>query len=146
MAAASPSKPPPKPKAQKPGLCALCQGPFRTPVIFRGQKLCRFCFSRLKNKALASQPSVKDDKQGKRTDKKEDSMPEEEEEGQGLCGVHREELTWFCLKEKNPISEVCKGSEIHASHSMVPIEDAAQEYKVRNVPCLLYYVFVLDMF
>ncbi|KAJ6668131.1 hypothetical protein lerEdw1_015508, partial [Lerista edwardsae] len=139
MAAAAPSMPAPQPKARKPGLCALCQGPFRTPVILKGQKFCSFCFNRLKKEALASRPPPKDGKKGK-TDRREESPPAEEEGGQGLCGEHGEELTWFCPVEKVPICEVCKASTIHGSHAAVPVEDAAQEYKAK----LQHVVYLLE--
>ncbi|XP_060094770.1 E3 ubiquitin-protein ligase TRIM68-like [Heteronotia binoei] len=96
--ASAPSKPAPKTKAWKSGVCVLCQGPFKNPVIFDGLKFCRFCFANEKKK-------------------------------KGLCEEHGEQLTWFCTQEKVPICEACRSSEDHASHTVIPAEDAAQEYK-----------------
>ncbi|XP_061469421.1 E3 ubiquitin-protein ligase TRIM39-like [Rhineura floridana] len=124
------SKPASKPKPRRPAVCIICQGPFKTPVIIDGYKLCRFCFSNIKKEAIANGPSPKDDRKAKReADRKGAKGARKKEEEERLCEEHKEELTWFCRKEAALICEVCKASNIHASHLVVPIEDAAQEYK-----------------
>nr|XP_028575824.1 E3 ubiquitin-protein ligase TRIM58-like [Podarcis muralis] len=131
MADAPASKPAFKPKPRRP-VCALCQGPYKTAVVVAGQKLCRFCFSRMKREAAASGPSPKDgeEKGGDGEEKGEQERGTgEEEECQSLCEEHQEDLTWFCTKDKALLCESCKASEVHVSHSMVPVEDAAQEYQ-----------------
>ncbi|XP_032997336.1 E3 ubiquitin-protein ligase TRIM58-like [Lacerta agilis] len=125
MADAPASKPAFKPKPRRP-VCALCQGPYRTAVAVAGQKLCRFCFSRMKREAAASGPSPKADGEEKG---EQERGTGEEEEFQSLCEEHQEDLTWFCTKDKALLCETCKASEVHASHSVVPVEDAAQEYQ-----------------
>ncbi|XP_060127218.1 E3 ubiquitin-protein ligase TRIM58-like isoform X2 [Zootoca vivipara] len=127
MADAPASKPAFKPKPRRP-VCALCQGPYKTAVVVAGQKLCRFCFSRVKREAAASGTSPKDDREEK-GEQEQERGTEEEGEFQSLCEEHREDLTWFCTKEKALLCETCKASEAHASHSVVPVEDAAQEYQ-----------------
>ncbi|XP_048346551.1 E3 ubiquitin-protein ligase TRIM39-like [Sphaerodactylus townsendi] len=125
--ASAPSKPVPKTKSRKPQVCVLCQGPFKNPVIFDGLKFCRFCFSSLKREALANPSSSKEKNRATREAK---SKTEEGiEEKKGLCEEHGEPLTWFCTEERIPLCEICKASKDHASHSMVPAEDAALEYK-----------------
>ncbi|XP_054831327.1 E3 ubiquitin-protein ligase TRIM58-like [Eublepharis macularius] len=126
MASAS-SKPALKTKARKPPVCVLCKGPFKTPVIIDGLKFCRFCFSSLKKEALANPPSLKNKDKSKR--EAEGKREKEGEEKKGLCDEHGEPLTWFCTKERAPICEACRASKSHAAHSVVPAEDAAQEYK-----------------
>lgn len=137
MADAPASKPAFKPKPRRP-VCALCQGPYKTAVVVAGQKLCRFCFSRMKREAAASGPSPKDgeEKGGDGEEKGEQERGTGEEECQSLCEEHQEDLTWFCTKDKALLCESCKASEVHVSHSMVPVEDAAQEYQVGFPPFL----------
>ncbi|XP_065420664.1 zinc finger protein RFP-like [Chrysemys picta bellii] len=49
----------------------------------------------------------------------------------GVCGEHQENLKLFCEEDQTPICVVCDRSRAHRAHSVVPIEEAAQEYKKR---------------
>ncbi|XP_038227460.1 zinc finger protein RFP-like [Dermochelys coriacea] len=49
--------------------------------------------------------------------------------GDGVCGEHQEPLKLFCEEEKNPICVLCDRSQAHRAHTVVLIEEAAQEYK-----------------
>uniref|UniRef100_A0A8C3FN65 Zinc finger protein RFP n=1 Tax=Chrysemys picta bellii TaxID=8478 RepID=A0A8C3FN65_CHRPI len=51
--------------------------------------------------------------------------------GDGLCGEHQETLKLFCEEDQTPICVVCDRSRAHRTHTVVPIEEAAQEYKER---------------
>uniref|UniRef100_A0ABM5FHF1 RING-type E3 ubiquitin transferase n=1 Tax=Pogona vitticeps TaxID=103695 RepID=A0ABM5FHF1_9SAUR len=47
----------------------------------------------------------------------------------GACGKHRESLKLFCKDDEAPICMVCKWSKEHRDHQVVPLEEAAQDYK-----------------
>uniref|UniRef100_A0A4W5M374 Uncharacterized protein n=1 Tax=Hucho hucho TaxID=62062 RepID=A0A4W5M374_9TELE len=53
-----------------------------------------------------------------------------------LCSLHNENLKLFCLEDKQSICFVCQASKKHKSHDCVPIDEAAQDHKVRE-PVLL---------
>uniref|UniRef100_A0A452HVT4 Zinc finger protein RFP n=1 Tax=Gopherus agassizii TaxID=38772 RepID=A0A452HVT4_9SAUR len=52
--------------------------------------------------------------------------------GDGVCGEHQEALKLFCEEDQTPICVVCDRSRAHRAHTVVPIQEAAQEYKVGN--------------
>ncbi|XP_060094713.1 zinc finger protein RFP-like [Heteronotia binoei] len=47
----------------------------------------------------------------------------------GVCEKHQEPLKLFCNDDQAPICVVCDRSKEHKAHSVVPAEEAAQEYK-----------------
>ncbi|XP_039358168.1 zinc finger protein RFP-like [Mauremys reevesii] len=51
--------------------------------------------------------------------------------GDGVCERHQEALKLFCEEDQTPICVVCDRSRAHRAHTVVPIEEAAQEYKER---------------
>ncbi|XP_044838392.1 zinc finger protein RFP-like [Mauremys mutica] len=51
--------------------------------------------------------------------------------GDGVCGEHQEALKLFCEEDQTPICVVCDRSRAHRAHTVVPIQEAAQEYKER---------------
>ncbi|XP_034645229.1 zinc finger protein RFP-like [Trachemys scripta elegans] len=51
--------------------------------------------------------------------------------GDGVCGEHQEALKLFCEEDQTPICVVCDRSRAHRTHTVVPIQEAAQEYKER---------------
>ncbi|KAG6920966.1 tripartite motif containing 27 [Chelydra serpentina] len=52
--------------------------------------------------------------------------------GGGVCGEHLEALKLFCEEDQTPICVVCDRSRAHRAHTVVPIREAAQEYKGKN--------------
>uniref|UniRef100_A0A452HYL7 Tripartite motif containing 39 n=1 Tax=Gopherus agassizii TaxID=38772 RepID=A0A452HYL7_9SAUR len=56
-----------------------------------------------------------------------------EPEGERVCELHQEALKLFCGEDQTPICVVCDKSKAHRAHTVVPIEEAAQEYKVGNL-------------
>uniref|UniRef100_A0A674IMX6 Tripartite motif containing 10 n=1 Tax=Terrapene triunguis TaxID=2587831 RepID=A0A674IMX6_9SAUR len=46
------------------------------------------------------------------------------------CEKHQETLKLFCQEDQSPICVVCDRSKEHRAHTVVPAEEAAQEYKV----------------
>lgn len=51
-------------------------------------------------------------------------------EEDGFCEKHREALKLYCKDDQVTICVVCDRSREHRPHSVVPVEEAAQEYKV----------------
>ncbi|NWT40945.1 TRI39 ligase, partial [Chroicocephalus maculipennis] len=51
--------------------------------------------------------------------------------GTPLCAQHDERLKLFCEEEEEAICVVCRESLHHRSHTVYPIEEAAQVYKVK---------------
>ncbi|XP_053234920.1 E3 ubiquitin-protein ligase TRIM7-like isoform X1 [Podarcis raffonei] len=50
-------------------------------------------------------------------------------EEDGLCEKHKEALKLYCKDDQKTICVVCDRSRDHRPHTVVPIEEAAQEYK-----------------
>ncbi|XP_074927769.1 E3 ubiquitin-protein ligase TRIM17-like isoform X2 [Chelonoidis abingdonii] len=46
-----------------------------------------------------------------------------------VCGEHQETLKLFCEEDQTPICVICRESRAHRAHTVVPIREAAQEYK-----------------
>ncbi|XP_044839867.1 E3 ubiquitin-protein ligase TRIM39-like [Mauremys mutica] len=46
-----------------------------------------------------------------------------------VCGEHQETLKLFCEEDQTSVCVVCHLSRAHRAHTVVPIEEAAQEYK-----------------
>ncbi|NXV85818.1 TRI39 ligase, partial [Calonectris borealis] len=55
----------------------------------------------------------------------------EPEPGTPLCAQHDERLKLFCEEDEEAICVVCRESLQHRSHTVYPIEEAAQVYKVK---------------
>ncbi|XP_065271247.1 E3 ubiquitin-protein ligase TRIM39-like [Emys orbicularis] len=49
--------------------------------------------------------------------------------GDWVCGEHQEALKLFCEEDETPICVICRESRVHCAHTVVPIQEAAQEYK-----------------
>ncbi|XP_078501949.1 E3 ubiquitin-protein ligase TRIM39-like [Lissotriton helveticus] len=49
--------------------------------------------------------------------------------GENLCGEHEEKLKLFCEDDQETICVICRESRDHKAHSVLPMQEAAQEYK-----------------
>lgn len=49
-----------------------------------------------------------------------------------LCEKHQEPLKLFCEADEEPICVVCRESQSHKRHSVMPLEEVVQEYKVSH--------------
>ncbi|XP_053147581.1 E3 ubiquitin-protein ligase TRIM39-like [Hemicordylus capensis] len=138
MAALGPSE-----RFQEEATCSICLDFFTDPVMLDcGHNFCRGCISQywgplsavtvcpqcrervqanLKaNRQLASVIEVA----------KELSVQTKQEAGAGrVCERHQEPLKLFCQEDEAPICVVCNLSKEHRAHTVVPLEEAAQEYK-----------------
>lgn len=48
----------------------------------------------------------------------------------GLCGRHWEPLRLFCEEDQRPVCLVCRESQEHQAHTMAPIDEAFENYRV----------------
>uniref|UniRef100_A0A452IB91 RING-type E3 ubiquitin transferase n=1 Tax=Gopherus agassizii TaxID=38772 RepID=A0A452IB91_9SAUR len=62
--------------------------------------------------------------------------------GDGVCREHQETLKLFCEEDQSPICVICRESRAHRAHTVVPIQEAAQEYKVQSC-CPVLWVITL---
>ncbi|XP_006032374.1 zinc finger protein RFP-like isoform X2 [Alligator sinensis] len=125
--------------------CSVCLDFFRDPVMIVGcgHNFCRACITQCwerldrdvtcpecrqtfpqkslqPNRQLAS---VVDIARRLRVQKAEGAG------GQRVCGEHQEALKLFCQDDEIPICVVCDRSRAHRSHTVVPLEEATEEYK-----------------
>ncbi|KYO44499.1 hypothetical protein Y1Q_0023104 [Alligator mississippiensis] len=56
--------------------------------------------------------------------------------GQRVCERHQEALTLFCREDEAPMCAGCGESRAHAAHTVVPMEEAAQDYREKIQSCL----------
>ena len=49
----------------------------------------------------------------------------------GVCEKHREPLKLYCEEDQMPICVVCDRSREHRGHSVLPLEEAVEGFKVR---------------
>uniref|UniRef100_A0A8C3S384 Uncharacterized protein n=1 Tax=Chelydra serpentina TaxID=8475 RepID=A0A8C3S384_CHESE len=62
--------------------------------------------------------------------------PTKEPEVVTVCEKHKRALDVFCQEDQIPICMVCQLSRDHREHAVVPIEEAAEDYKDLLRPCL----------
>ncbi|XP_015678721.2 E3 ubiquitin-protein ligase TRIM39 [Protobothrops mucrosquamatus] len=58
------------------------------------------------------------------------------EDGGSFCPKHREPLKLFCKHDETLICVVCNLSKEHRDHSVIPAEEALQEYQINVGDCL----------
>ncbi|XP_034645643.1 zinc finger protein RFP-like [Trachemys scripta elegans] len=124
--------------------CPICLEYFKDPVIIEcGHNFCRACISQCwgetepnfscpQCRETAQQRNLRPNRQlGKVVElvKGLRLQAVTECDGQRVCERHQEALKLFCEEDQTPICVVCDKSKAHRSHKVVPIEEAAQEYK-----------------
>ncbi|XP_062454509.1 uncharacterized protein LOC134152835 [Rhea pennata] len=121
--------------------CSICLEVFQDPVsIHCGHSFCRVCITRCWEGLTANFSCP----QCRKTVPKKSLRPNRElasiievtkhlslqtVRGGNLCKKHQEVLKLFCEEEQMLICVVCDRSKVHRSHSVVPVDEAAQEYK-----------------
>uniref|UniRef100_A0A8C3JU79 Zinc finger protein RFP-like n=1 Tax=Calidris pygmaea TaxID=425635 RepID=A0A8C3JU79_9CHAR len=109
--------------------CSICLEIFQDPVsIHCGHSFCR---------EMGDQKSVRPNRELAKVSEAAKSLnlqrDREEEGGENLCEKHQEPLKLFCQDDKRLLCVVCDRSKVHRDHSVVPVDEAAQEYKVRGL-------------
>ncbi|XP_062978275.1 zinc finger protein RFP-like [Elgaria multicarinata webbii] len=129
---------------QKAAVCSICLEYFKDPVsIDCGHNFClgcitqccekfrsRFCCPHCRrrackrdfrpNRELASMVDIA---------KRLKLQAEKVAGGKGACGRHQEPLKLFCEDDQSLICVVCDRSKEHRAHTVLPIEEAALNYK-----------------
>ncbi|KAM9120243.1 zinc finger protein RFP-like isoform 2-T2 [Pangshura tecta] len=124
--------------------CHICLEYFREPVTLEcGDNFCRACiaqcwegsdtdFSCPQCRETVQQRNLRVNRQLANVVQivKELNLHKAKGAGEdGVCVEHQEPLKLFCEEDQTPICVVCDRSQAHRAHAVVPIEEAAQEYK-----------------
>ncbi|NXV21731.1 TRI39 ligase, partial [Cepphus grylle] len=127
--------------------CSICLGYFQDPVsIHCGHNFCRECITRCwegleahfscpQCRQMALQKSFRPSRELAKIAEIARQLSLGGGGGGGgrenVCRQHQEVLKLFCKDDQQPICVVCDRSQAHRSHAVVPVEEAAQEYKVK---------------
>nr|XP_048674456.1 E3 ubiquitin-protein ligase TRIM7-like isoform X5 [Caretta caretta] len=126
--------------------CPICLEYFQEPVsIHCGHNFCRDCISQCWGESepnfscpqcreTAQQRNFRPSRELARVIEIARGLSFQAAKGSGgeqVCERHQEALKLFCQEDETPICLVCDKSKAHRSHTGVPIEEAAQEYKER---------------
>uniref|UniRef100_A0A452HXU8 RING-type E3 ubiquitin transferase n=1 Tax=Gopherus agassizii TaxID=38772 RepID=A0A452HXU8_9SAUR len=129
---------------QEEATCPICLEYFKAPVILDcGHNFCRLCVTQCwqGSNANFSCPQCREILQHRnfRPNRQLANVVElakqlrlqvaKGAEGERVCETHGEALKLFCEEDQTPICLVCDRSKEHRAHAVVPIEEAAQEYK-----------------
>uniref|UniRef100_A0A452HY02 RING-type E3 ubiquitin transferase n=1 Tax=Gopherus agassizii TaxID=38772 RepID=A0A452HY02_9SAUR len=119
---------------QEEATCPICLEYFKAPVILDcGHNFCRLCVTQCwqGSNANFSCPQCREILQHRNfRPNRQLANVAKGAEGERVCETHGEALKLFCEEDQTPICLVCDRSKEHRAHAVVPIEEAAQEYKV----------------
>lgn len=128
--------------------CSICLDLFTVPVTLDcGHNFCQACITQCWGKGptdaaccpqCRARVQVKNLKPNRQlanfveiAQQMSDEEKKEAEEGQ-LCKLHQEPLKLFCKDDQGLACVVCNTAKEHRGHNIVPVEEAAQECKVRQ--------------
>uniref|UniRef100_A0A674K0U0 Tripartite motif containing 39 n=1 Tax=Terrapene triunguis TaxID=2587831 RepID=A0A674K0U0_9SAUR len=126
---------------QEEATCPVCLEYFTEPVTLEcGHNFCRVCISQCWEgfDSAASCPQCRETVQQRnlRPNRQLANVVEitkrlslQAARGDGVCGEHQEALKLFCEEDQTSICVICRESQAHRAHKIVPIQEAAQEYK-----------------
>ncbi|XP_032066241.1 E3 ubiquitin-protein ligase TRIM11-like [Thamnophis elegans] len=130
--------------------CSICLDFFQDPVLIPncGHNFCRDCLTRSwgASESEASCPqcrqtfalcSLLPNRQLARVaEEARRCGAHPDKEGGSFCPKHREPLKLFCKDHQTLICVVCDRSKEHKGHSVIPAEEAFQEYQMKVGNCL----------
>ncbi|XP_058027706.1 zinc finger protein RFP-like [Ahaetulla prasina] len=126
------------------GTCSICLEFFQDPVLMPecGHNFCRGCLTR----SWGTSESEASCPQCRQTFRLCNLLPNRQlarmvevarrcggpwgEEGGSFCPKHREPLKLFCRDHETLICVVCDRSKEHKGHSVIPLQEAFQEYQI----------------
>ncbi|XP_053147601.1 zinc finger protein RFP-like isoform X2 [Hemicordylus capensis] len=137
------ASPSPRKKLKDEATCPICMDFFATPVITPcGHNFCLACITKCWENSPRTAVCPQCRARIKRYFKPNKQLAnfveitrewkvQDEERGVWwrFCERHREPLKLICQADKVPICVVCVRSKEHQNHSVVPVEEAAQEYQ-----------------
>ncbi|XP_010177103.1 PREDICTED: E3 ubiquitin-protein ligase TRIM41-like, partial [Mesitornis unicolor] len=125
--------------------CPICSGFFQDPVsIHCGHNFCRGCITRRWEESAADFACPRcDEKAPERNLRPNRELAKIIDiakrlslraakiglEGEKLCQKHGEALKLFCEDDRDLICVVCREAQAHRAHAVVPVEEAAEEFK-----------------
>uniref|UniRef100_A0A8C3S1H9 Zinc finger protein RFP n=1 Tax=Chelydra serpentina TaxID=8475 RepID=A0A8C3S1H9_CHESE len=127
---------------QEEATCPVCLEYFTEPVSLEcGHNFCRACISQCwegsdtaascpQCRETVQQRNLRPNRQLANVVEIAKQMSLQAARGDGVCGEHQEVLKLFCEEDQTSICVVCDRSRAHRAHKVVPIQEAAQEYKV----------------
>ncbi|XP_030399663.1 E3 ubiquitin-protein ligase TRIM39-like [Gopherus evgoodei] len=121
--------------------CSICLEYFQDPVSIQcGHNFCRACITKCWEGSVRNFSCP----QCRKTARKRNFRPNRElasvieiakglslqaAKGLGRCEKHQEALKLFCEEDQTRICLVCRESQAHRAHTVVPIEEAGLDYK-----------------
>uniref|UniRef100_A0A8C4UZA6 Zinc finger protein RFP-like n=1 Tax=Falco tinnunculus TaxID=100819 RepID=A0A8C4UZA6_FALTI len=125
--------------------CSICLEYFRDPVsIHCGHNFCRACITRCWEWSTANfscpqchetapERNLRPSRELARVLEIAKRLSSQAARGETVevegCERHQEPLKVFCKDDEAFICVVCRESRLHRSHTMLPVQDAVQEYK-----------------
>ncbi|XP_078073397.1 zinc-binding protein A33-like isoform X2 [Mustelus asterias] len=119
--------------------CSVCHDLYKDPVLIDcDHSFCRSCITQYWEKAVtASCPICRKETSSRdlRPNRTLSNIVElfvKSDKGDKIqleCSRHQEKLKVFCKTDNQPICVVCQISKNHQNHEMLPVEEAAEEFK-----------------
>ncbi|XP_078497886.1 E3 ubiquitin-protein ligase TRIM39-like [Lissotriton helveticus] len=131
---------------QEEATCSICLEYFTDPVILIdcGHNFCRSCITQSwegrdgnfpcpQCREISSGKNLRPNRQlGNMVEMlKQLHLPPVRPPEENLCEKHDEKLRLFCAEDQRMICWVCRESKEHKTHSASPIEEAAEDHKVK---------------
>ncbi|XP_078497924.1 E3 ubiquitin-protein ligase TRIM11-like [Lissotriton helveticus] len=125
--------------------CSICLEYFTDPVIIDcGHNFCRSCITQSwegrdgnfpcpQCREISSGKNLRPNRQLRNMVEfaKQLHLPPVKPPEENLCEKHDEKLRLFCAEDQRMICLVCRESKEHKTHSVTPVEEAAEEHKVK---------------
>ncbi|XP_078497879.1 E3 ubiquitin-protein ligase TRIM39-like [Lissotriton helveticus] len=136
---------------QEEASCSICLEYFKDPVSIEcGHNFCHSCITQSwegrdgnfpcpQCREISSGKSLRPSRQlGNMVEMlKQLHLPPVRPPEENLCEKHDEKLRLFCAEDQRMICWVCRESKEHKTHSASPVEEAAEEHKVKLQEWLL---------